>query len=375
MPYQTKTAALLFLLLIIFLSAGCAKPKVASKPRPTPIPTGIPIPEFPLKIEINGQMMSPMVPTLFMLPGDPLVVRIINENGQPAGDRVNARPETESWSVVFNGYPLALGENNLFSGTAPKVPGFYSLEFKNRQKLNQASVFRNSSPGQRNEKTGPTLLVIILHPYSRLKDGFIDQYPIGLYPNPEKAPANIIPKNAQSKYLPPKGFIELTPENQGLPVSMHYRLQDFSCRLNAPFPHFIALSPALLLKLELLTLTLKQYLQNPEARLTILNSFRPPGYNHTVSGALWSRHIYGDAADIIVDISPPDRLMDDLNHDGRIDRDDVMVLADMVESIERETGLSGGLGIYDWLRNGKEGPYLHIDTRGFKTRWERQQEK
>jgi hypothetical protein len=376
MPHQTKTASLFFLLLFILLLAGCAKQKIAFKPRPSPIPQAIPVPEFPMmRIEINGQKMSPLVPTLFMLPEDPLVIRIFNENGQAAGNQNNARSETGSWSVVFNGHPMTLEGTNLFSGSVPKAPGFYPLEIESRQELNQAPFFQNSHPGQRNEKTGPALLVIVLHPYSRLKDGFIDLYPIGFYPRPEKAPVNIIPKNALSQYLPPKGFIEVTPENQRLLVSRHYRLQDFSCRLNAPFPHFIALSPALLLKLELLTLNLKQYLQNPEARLTILNSFRPPGYNHSVSGALWSRHIYGDAADIIVDISPQDRLMDDLNHDGRIDREDVMVLANMIESIERENGLSGGLGVYDWLRNGKEGPYLHIDTRGFKIRWERQQEK
>lgn len=366
---QTKTASWPFLLLFLFFWAGCAKPPLALRPRPATIPRKTPIPEFPqMHIEVNGQKISPLVPTLFLLPEDPIAIRIQAENPPATINQAGPRPETQPWSVVLNGHPMTLDGNNRFSATAPKAPGFYLLGIESRSKSDQAFVFQNSNQGQRREKTGPTLLVIVLHPFSRMREGFIDLFPMGSYSNPEGAPKNIIPRNALSNYLPPPGFIEVTPENQGLLVSKHYRLEEFSCRLRAPFPHFMALSPALLLKLELLTLKL-EYLVNPQARLTIFSGFRTPGSNQAGSGAIWSRHIYGDAADILVDISPQDGLMDDLNQDGKINREDALLLARLMEEIEEETGLPGGLGVYDWEKNGKRGPYIHIDTRGFKTRW------
>jgi hypothetical protein len=368
MPNSTKSDPLILLfLLLLFLLVGCAKPRVPFKLPPSPIPQGLRAPEFPMmRIEVNGQRISPLVPTLFLLPEDPLVIRIQAENPQTSGNQANSRSEPGPWSVLFNGCPMKFEGNSRFSGIVPKDPGFYPLHIESRQLPNQDSVSPNLSQAPGKEKTGPTLLIIVLHPFSRLKDGVIDQYPMGSYPNPEEAPEKVIPKAVRSSYHPPKGFIEVTASNRKVFLSQHYRLQDFISPLNVPFPQFIALSPALLLKLEWMTLYLKHYSQNPEARLTILSGFRTPRYNQSISGALWSRHIYGDAADLIVDMTPPDGLMDDLNRDGRLDREDIMVLVKFIEEIEKKTGLWGGLGIFD---RGKHGPSIHIDTRGFKVRW------
>ena len=367
MPNQSKSIFLLLPLLFLFLLAGCAKKRVTFEPRPVPIPQGLPMPEFPgMLIEVNGQKISPLVPTLFLLPEDPLVIRIQAEIPLAAGNQLNSRSETEYWSILFNGNRMKPEANNGFSGTVPQEPGFYPLKIISRNLLNQSSG--SPSFGQRSvrEKAGPTLLVIVLHPFSGTKNGFLGQYPIGLYPNPDEAPEKVISKATRSSYLPPKGFIEVTESNRDTFISQHYRLQDFICHLSVPFPQFIALSPVLLKKLEWITLYLKDYSQNPEARLTILSGYRPPGYNQSVSGALWSRHIYGDAADIIVDLSPRDSRMDDLNQDGRIDRADALVLVKFIEEIEKISGSSGGLGIFD---RGKQGPSIHIDARGYKARW------
>ena len=339
---------------------------MAFKPRPATI-LQPPAPEFSgMRIEVNGQKISPMVPTLLMLPEDPLDIRIQDENEPTSGHPRNSRPNTESWSVVFNGHPMNYIGNNRFSGTISEGPGLYPLKIENRPLSNQNPVSPKSIQGPGRENLGPALLVIVLHPFSRVMDGYIDRFPIGFYPDPEEAPEKVIPKIARSNYLPPKGFIEVNASNLERFVSQHYRLRDFISHLNVPFPHYIALSPALLLKLEWLTLYLKQYSQNPEARLTILSGFRTPRYNQTVAGALWSRHIYGDAADLIVDLSPEDGFMDDLNCDGLIDREDVMVLARFIEEVDSKTGLRGGMGVFD---RGKNGPSLHIDTRGFNARW------
>jgi hypothetical protein len=319
-----------------------------------------------MRIEVNGQKIYPWVPTLFLLPEEPLVIRIQTPNSQLSGSRGGSRSKTGSWSVLFNGYPMKFDGNDCFSGIAPKDPGFYSLIIESRPLSNQDSDSPNLNQETGKVKPESALLVIVLHPFSRIKGGFLYQFPMGSYPDPKDAPEKVIPKAFRSAYLPPKGFIEVNASNRDVFLSQHYRLQDFISPLHVPFPQFIALSPALLQKLEWITLYLKHYTQNLGARLTILSGFRSPRYNQTVSGALWSRHIYGDAADLIVDLSPQNGLRDDLNRDGRIDRDDVLVLAKFIEEIDNKTGLWGGMGIFD---RGEHGPSIHIDTRGFKARW------
>lgn len=79
--------------------------------------------------------------------------------------------------------------------------------------------------------------------------------------------------------------------------------------------------------------------------------------------------MYGDAADIIIDADGDGR-MDDLNHDGRVDRGDVRVIEESVERVERRyPELAGGLGLYDAM--GPRGPFAHIDVRGTVARWTR----
>lgn len=398
-PGKGKTIQRCFLLLlfIAFLS-GCAKPPVKSRPLPEPMAPAPQAQESPLTIMANGQRVSPLVPTLFLLPEDPIVIHtrktsptIIFCQDRPSPEDATPLPalahhrawlrdpgisdnptrqclKSETWTVALNGQPLSLQGNNRFQGKAPKEPGLYTLEIDCRQSWLKATASRNSRGEGWEEKSRESILVVVLHSFSRLKDGFIDLFPMGTYAPPGEAIMKTLPKTALSSYLPPKGFIKVTPENRELLVSKHYRLQDFQCHLFAPYPHYMALSPSLLLKLELLTLKLQESV-HPLARLTILSGFRTPWHNQTVSTAPWSRHLYGDAADVILDVSPHDGVLDDLNQDGRIDREDVLVLAKMVEKIEQETGLAGGLGVYDWDKNGKHGPFLHIDTRGFKTRW------
>ncbi len=396
---QKQNTPFLFLLIFFFLAlSGCTKPQWIMKPFPEKVPDEPLSREPVMHIEVNGQRISPLVPTLFLLPEEAIQVRTRRvspsvlscpespfhlENvslptpphqpvgyADPRGTGSQARRclKTESWSLVLNGRTLPLLGDNLFSGKAPKEPGLYILGLECRQRGYRPAAASDSRVEEWEEQTRQNLLVIVLYPFSRINDGFIDQFPMGFYPNPEEAPIRSIPKTALPHYLPPKGFIEVTPENQGVLVSKTLRLQDFSCHYKTPFPHYMALSSALLLKLELLTLKLQQ-LGFPEARLTILSGFRTPWYNQTVSGALWSRHIYGDAADITLKGWLQEGIKEDMNQDGRIDREDLLVLAGLIEEIEAETGLVGGLGIYDLSQNGKYCPFIHVDTRGFKARW------
>ena len=63
-----------------------------------------------------------------------------------------------------------------------------------------------------------------------------------------------------------------------------------------------------------------------------------------------------------------DGWMDDINRDGRRDVGDARYFAEAAERVEREhPSLIGGIGIY---RPGPgHGPFVHVDTRGFRARW------
>ena len=60
--------------------------------------------------------------------------------------------------------------------------------------------------------------------------------------------------------------------------------------------------------------------------------------------------------------------MDDLDGDGRISTRDAEVIEEAVNRVERaHPALIGGTGIY--RATSAHGPFIHIDTRGFRARW------
>jgi hypothetical protein len=396
----SQSAIILPLLLALLFLTQCSRSTAPLKPSPTPLPREESRPASRWILEVNGRKISPLVPTLFLLPGEPLAIDARPESvlaskdvkafPPPNGDsrspatglyRKAVYPVTsqepaavptasggESCSVILDGRPMAQNKTCFFAGKAPSEPGFYTLEVATPKLWRKAAYSQEMPEGKSAAELSYSLLVIVLHPFERLEYGFIDQFPMGFFPTPEEPLLKSIPKTLQPLYRPPKGFIPVKPENQATYVSRHFRLQDLDCRVKTPFPHYMALSPELLLKLELLTLKI-QRIWGPDARIVVQSGFRTPWHNMAVSGALWSRHIYGDAADIIAALTPSDSLMGDLNGDGRVDQLDAQVLGGLVEEVEKESGLTGGLGLYDWGENRSHGPFVHVDCRGVKARW------
>jgi len=106
--------------------------------------------------------------------------------------------------------------------------------------------------------------------------------------------------------------------------------------------------------------------------LHVMSGFRTPQYNAQGVGrkggrAAESRHMYGDAADVIVDANG-DGVMDDLDGDGRATIRDARVLYAVAEAVEKEhPELVGGLSAY--RASSSHGPFVHIDARGVRARW------
>lgn len=123
-------------------------------------------------------------------------------------------------------------------------------------------------------------------------------------------------------------------------------------------------------KLELVRSDLKAHGINPEG-VHVMTGSCTPLYSRSGGGPAgrWtlSRHMCGDAADIYVDNSGSGA-MSDLNRDGRVNIGDARVILASVERVEREyPSLTGGCGVYSG--NGDHGPFVHIDTRGYRARW------
>jgi uncharacterized protein YcbK (DUF882 family) len=211
--------------------------------------------------------------------------------------------------------------------------------------------------------------VISMLPFNAKQNGRIGLYYVGSWPGehgyrgPSKAPAGA--------YANPAGFIEVTTQNKDLSVSEHFKLGDFVTHDQASvWPKYLVLQTRLLDKLELVLADLEAHGVNVHG-VHVMSGFRTPQYNYTGGNtggrAANSRHMYGDASDIYID-NDGDGQMDDLNHDGRISIDDSRVILAAVERVEAaHPELVGGAGVYTAAPG--HGPFIHIDTRGYRARW------
>lgn len=190
-------------------------------------------------------------------------------------------------------------------------------------------------------------------------------YRIGFWPG-ERSVGRRSPR-----YPLPDGFLEVTPENEDLPLSSHFRVRDFLTHDQQDhWPKVLVIQMRLLDKLELIQQALVALGKAPA--LHVMSGFRTPQYNALGVGPLGgrardSRHMYGDAADIFEDADGDGR-MDDLDGDGRVTIKDAQWLARVAASVEaRHPGVTGGIGIY--RANSEHGPFVHVDTRGTVARW------
>lgn len=212
--------------------------------------------------------------------------------------------------------------------------------------------------------------LISLRPRSDKQNGRVGLYYIGNWPGEQgrvAAPSRAPPE----RYAPPSGFIEVTTQNADTRVSEHFKLRDFLTH-DQPnvWPKYLVLELRNVDKLELVLTDLASRGVNTGG-VRVMSGFRSPQYNrgggNTGGRAGLSRHMYGDAADIYID-SDGNGVMDDLDHDGRITIGDSRVVQQAVDRVEAaHPELIGGAGVYPAAAG--HGPFIHIDTRGYRARW------
>ena len=233
--------------------------------------------------------------------------------------------------------------------TAPRAPGIYTFTVQ-------------IESGSRKVED---ISIVTLVPRSQKVEGRIGNYALGTWPF-ERGGAPKTPR-----YAAPKGFIQVTRENQNFRVSEHFRLRQFLTKdqFNV-WPKYVLIDPLLIDKLELTI----QELQSEGVRVEnvhVMSGFRTPRYNvgggNTAGRANLSRHMYGDGADVYVD-NNRDGQPDDITGDRRVTTADAEKFARAAERVESQyRSLLGGIGIYPACCG--HGPFTHVDVRGHRARW------
>lgn len=312
----------------------------------------------PFLIQVNDERFIHRIHSAFALPGETMTLRV-----GPTGENTTYAVHT-ALATVQTG-------PNTWTWKAPQEPGIYPVNISH---VNGAVVQLN---------------VFVMAPLALAKTGSLNGYRIGHYPTASLSP-----------YPPPRGFIEVTEENENTLVSPHFRLRQFLCKQEGAYPKYLVLDPRLLVVLEAILLKINERGHHTPT-LSIMSGYRTPYYNRAIGNSTtYSRHLWGDAADIFIDSSPRDGEMDDFNNDGVISIHDTEVLHHIVSKmytpraqrflagsfftepilqhlvINSSTGgasphklLTGGLARYHSTR--AHGPFVHVDVRGVFTRWGR----
>ena len=232
---------------------------------------------------------------------------------------------------------------------APREAGAYDVRF-------DGPVAKDS------DEDAITLHLFVMVPATEMRNGMLNGYRIGEYP--------ARPLGGNPIYLPPAGFIEVTKSNQDTKVSPHFRLKQFLCKEDTSdrFPKYALIKARLPIELEAV-LERVNALGHRVETLHVMSGYRTPYYNRAIGDVPYSQHQWGSAADVFIDKSNRG-VMDDLNHDGRIDVDDSRRLYDIIENLLTEPGsakFQGGMGFY--RATAAHPPFVHVDVRGTKARW------
>ncbi len=357
-------------------------------------------PQKPTVVDIDGGLTltcpdDPLAGEVTLLPGPISAWRIVLQTGElaPAPEDGYTLADTRvDWSCSDKGTVQADGEREAL-WTPPIESGLYSV----------TATFERE---YRRKNAGPLGARPICHRYRATRrflqplrqavrpgsEVFIaapgrDKFPIGRYPDPRntedlgrsQTPSRI--RDNSDIFSPPQYWYPINEETQNLKISRSYTLGEFDLnrayRLDWPFPGYIALDRNIVLKLEFLADALLEG-GIPVTKFELIYGFRSPYYNlssiekdgDATLKSPWSLHMYGKAADIIVDEDNDGRI-DDLNGDGKITIADPKVIRRFVRKLDhayRDAGspLLGGNFCYvrhDFTEREPQSPYIHIDVR------------
>lgn len=287
----------------------------------------------PFIVQIGELLIPYRVFAVYVTPGETIAIDTIFDESGDSYDLLTADGTIEK-----------TGENR-WRWTAPDEAGLYPLI------INDPSL-----------QAAVRIHAFVTVPLANVEDEHLNGYRIGSYPSK--------PLRNNPRYNSPEGLVEVTPENRDTLIAPHFRLGQFLTKQGGDWPRYVALDERLLLKLELILGAVRREGISADT-LFIMSGYRTPYYNKRIGNVQYSRHVYGDAADVFIDVDGDNR-MDDLNGDGKSDFEDAEFLASIVESLAESDPfvkpLVGGIGRYGPKPH--RGPFVHVDTRGYAARWD-----
>jgi len=249
-------------------------------------------------------------------------------------------------------YQIELGgkifeSDNSFTWKAHAKSGHYQAIIREKNNDSSASKIK--------------INVFVLHPRQEKNGQYLRDFRIGYYPE--------IPADKTEYYSKPDGFLKIDESLLEVNLTPHFKMKQFLTRQTNQLPQFIAIQESLLLKLEFFLEEVNKAGYQADT-FGIVSLYRSPYFNKKLGNNTdFSRHIFGDAADIYIDNSA-NEWMDDLNGDGSSTKADAEILYNLAVKFDQKkefSYLQGGVSSYKG--NGVRGPFIHIDTRGFHITW------
>jgi len=294
--------------------------------------------------------------TILLPPAHKVTVRFL---GAAAALRISDRR-------LWTGSGGSLGEavedrQQLFT---PQLPGqsFALKQGPGKETLGFRVHILHEAEMTRNRKLGTTRLKV---------GGSI----IGTYPNPRTARSWRVRMHARF-FKPPRYWMRITAGNQQQQLAPHVQMGQMvgfitekdKTRPKRRHSSWFPPNRELVYSLELLTRELLRK-KVKVSRLAVNSAFRAPFYNRRIGGSSYSRHIYGDAADVMVD-EDGDEVCDDITGDGRADHRDGLVIGQAIRKLQLSGAIRpGGIGVYGFIGKDSARSYSHFDCRGYVTRW------
>ena len=170
-------------------------------------------------------------------------------------------------------------------------------------------------------------------------------------------------KSNQSKYkrlLSNSKYLVIKQDDFFKRIVGNFRIKDFVCKdsifkkclYDSNKEFYWLIDKKLLFAVLKLQKSLEKLGHDPDA-FWIRYGHRHPRKNEDVEGAHFSRHIHGQAIDMVIN---------DIDKDGKYTTKDKEIVLEITE--EEVIGDLGGIGRYPETRT------IHIDVRGKKTRWD-----
>jgi hypothetical protein len=202
----------------------------------------------PFSIATRGLTFTDKVASVTVLPGTDLDLVI-------AGDDGPYRLESRTGTV-------SVRRAGAWRWRAPSLPGLVTLTVDDGRgrKVHELNVF-------------------VLVPIGEVRDGRLNGYRIGTYPEKTR----------------PVGFVEVTAETMLAKLSPHFALRQFLCKQAGGFPKYVVISEPLILKLERIVEALDRAGHQVDT-LTIMSGYRTPFYNENIGNVRDSQHTGSTAA-------------------------------------------------------------------------------